>query len=269
MKRILPIFFCLFLCSCSEGLSIPKAETTRSLSQATNSASIASETPVVLYYPPCAPEETDQLAAPTPAIPDSAPRKLADGLTIEEYRSFVYHVHLQDSGCIYDHFLFTDTKININSSYQIIFQPLDMQTEMIRVLKEGNDIYDAKTFTYGSSGLVQAWSYNDHWVIEIKNEFAEYGIDIIRDGQSLKKANKYDSIMAFQILNNHPFFFFRRSGKWGINYDDKEIQLNYDKIPYTNVSDGMDPSIVQYQNMVLFQAERNSKMYTVVIGAFH
>jgi len=113
---------------------------------------------------------------------------------------------------------------------------------------------------------MQAWSYDDHWVIEIKND---EGVDIIRDGESLKRVNEYDKVFAFQLLDNKPFYFYRKNDIWGINYDNREIQLDYDEIPYTNVSDGMDPTILQYQNMVLFQAKRINENNSVVIGVFH
>ncbi len=255
MKRILLIFFSLVLCGCGSALSI-SVPTSLSIS--------SQETSTFLSYPPCASLDTDQL--PTPSVSNGYPQKLFEGLSIEEYSTYVYDIQSKNSGCRYADRIFNDTTIDLSPSYQVVIQSIDMQSEIVKVLKGGIAIFDVKTLTYGSSGLVQAWSYDDHWVIEVKTQ---QGVDIIRDGQSLKKANGYDKVFAFQILDNKPFFFFNRHNIWGINYDSHEFQLNYDEISYNNIYDGMDPSVVQHQNMVIFQAKRNNNNYSVVIGASH
>ncbi len=266
MKRTLPIFFILVLCSCAPVSAISTPTSINSVNQAIiNNTVIASETPIISSYPPCAPIEINQKQTPAPPIPINPPRKLTNGLTIVEYRPYIYSIYMQNSGCRYADHMFADTTINLNPSYQIVIQPLDVQSELVKVLKGGLDVFNAKTLTYGSSGLLQAWSYNDHWVIEIKTN---QWVDIIRDGQSLKEVGGYDKVFAFQLLDHEPFYFFRKNQGWGINYNNREFQLDYDDIPYTNVSDGMDPTVFQYQNMVLFQAKRNNENYSVVIGVF-
>ncbi len=261
--KLLLIVWALVAGSCN-----PIAHTSTSTSmnaevQATTTITIESNIPKRLTYPPCAPAQTVQLPLLTPPTPNGHPQTLPGGLTLIEYQSYLTQVDAQNRGCEYAGRRFDQEIIDLSPSYRIEIQPLDMNSELVRVLMGGQKVFEVKTLTYGSSGLLQAWNYGDTWVIEVKTG---QGVDIIQDGQSLRKSNGYDRAFAFQFLNNKPFYFFEKNHAWGINYDNHEIPLNYDDIPYTNVSDGMDPSIFQYQNMVLFHATRDGQNYSVVIG---
>ena len=136
MKRTLPILFILVLCSCIPVSPIPTPTSLSFISQATNNGVIASEVPTP-FYPHCVLSETDQLPTSTPPIPESPPQKLTNGLTIKEYRSYVYDLHIQDSGCEYADRNLADITINLNSSYQVIIQPIDMNSELVKVFKGG------------------------------------------------------------------------------------------------------------------------------------
>lgn len=263
MDRLLLIFCLIVLSGCNTALQISTPTVPINSTDNLLGTIAVSATPTYIpLYPPCITPRRE--LPPFPPL-EGASFKQLDGLTVEEYRSYVYLVHIEDLGCEYGGRKFDERTIDLKNSFHIDFQPIDPDSELVKVLQYDVVVFEAKTLTYGSSGLLQAWSYDNHWVIEIKT--AE-GIDIIRDGQSLKNINKYDQVFAFQLLAGKPFYFFKRGNVWAVSYNNDEFQLDYDDISYTNVSIGMDPSIIQFQNMVIFEAKRGSDNYTVVIGAF-
>lgn len=261
-RKLLLIVCILVVGGCSPATHIQTPALTSTEVYATNTA-VASNMPKNITYPPCAATQIAQSPMPTASTPNSPPQKLSDGVTLEEYQSYLTQINAQSGGCEYASRRLDQKTIDLNSFYRIEIQPLDINSELVRVVEDGQGVFDVKTLTYGSSGLLQAWSSGDNWILEVKTDA---GIDIIEDGQSLKRANGYDKVFAFQFLGGKPFYFFKRNRTWGINYNSHEIQLDYDDIPYTNVSDGMDPSILQYQNMVLFHATKGSQNFSVVIS---
>ncbi len=133
-------------------------------------------------------------------------------------------------------------------------------------MKDNLKLFETEIQTFVYSGLLEAWGYDNHWVIEV---MTDDGVDIIRDGESLKGKNQYKEVFAFQLLDNKPFYFFRKeNNSYGVNFDGAEIQLEYEDIPYDNPSPGMDRSVIQYQYKVLFYAVKNGIWRSVVIGAF-
>ena len=236
---------------------------------------------ITLTYPPCYPFSLkDWHNDVIPLLKKPLP-KLSEQLFIQEYDTYFSIVHPENGGCRYGGHNATylsnpksGTVIILNEIYTLELEPILINSdsdgtfvgERITIFKTGVTVYEIETGTTGSSGLLQAWAYDDHWVIEFIT--AEMDVDIIYDGQSQKFAHGYDEVFGFQILADRPFYFFRRNDSWGVNFDNQEYYLNYDDIPYTNISIGMDVSVTQYQNMVLFQAERDNQRYSVVIGVF-
>ncbi len=269
MKKTILVFYILMLASCNTfPKTLPKSD-------------ITLPSAITLTYPPCYPFSLKDWHNDVIPILKKPLPKLSEQLFIQEYDTYFSIVHPEIGGCRYGGHNATylsnpksGTVIILNEIYTLELEPILINSdsdgtfvgERITIFKTGVTVYEIETGTTGSSGLLQAWAYDDHWVIEFIT--AEMDVDIIYDGQSQKFAHGYDEVFGFQILADRPFYFFRQNDSWGINFDNQEYYLNYDDIPYTNISIGMDVSVTQYQNMVLFQAERDNQRYSVVIGVF-
>lgn len=201
---------------------------------------------------------------------------LTDNLILEEYQGSP-DIQWEKSGCVYDDRDRVNTKeIQLQNSTTISINPMGNGREKIIVFKEMRKVYETEISTYIYSGLIEAWEYDNHWVIEVVANNADSmppindKIDIIRDGVSLKLENGYKEVFAFQVLAGKPFYFFKKEDDtMGINYNDKEIMVDYDDVRYSNPHPGLDGGIVQYQNMVDFAAAKNGVWHVVVISALH
>ncbi len=229
-------------------------------------------------YPPC--EQTYEYT------PRGATRllqlKLPHGLTLIEY-DYWHDITEEYSGCLLanrrNRAYLTD--INLSDSIQVTRRQKSNIKEEVIVLDKGIEVFKTEVSTYTYSGLLEAWKYDNHWVIEYvttnaftqdKKQVPPSGdiIDIVVDGISLKANNQYKSVFAFQLLDEKPFYFFKKQDDtYGINFDNKEVLLFYDKIPYDNPHVGFDVTILSYQNMVMFRALKDGTWVSVVIGAFN
>jgi hypothetical protein len=194
---------------------------------------------------------------------------LPNGLILQEI-TYGHPETFSKRGCYYfgrDDHRVRATEINLGNSYHIFITPLDDKEEMVTVVKNDIETFKINVHTYAFSGLVAAWGYQDHWVIEITTLD---GIDIIQDGESQKLKNNYEQVCSFQTLSGKPFYFFKKSDLgYGVNYDGVEIHLDYDEIPCNDANENVDPVISRYQNMVHFFAKKDGNWTEVIIGAFN
>ncbi len=176
-------------------------------------------------------------------------------------------------------------QIDLDNGFQIIDVPKSGSKETARVMQNGQEIYSTEIRTFGYSGLLEAWGYQNHWVIEVVTQadgnalgngksqeevIRQLGIDVIRDGQSLSQLGGYEKVFGFQLLANKPFYFYKKhNGTFGISFDGLATDLDYDDILYTNPHPGLDASIIHCQNMVLFGATKGHVQFMVAIGAFN
>lgn len=229
-------------------------------------------TPITSPYPPCNFPVSGHFY-PSKLISQI---NLSDDLILKEYQGYP-DFQGQESGCSYaGRDRVNTTEISLQNSFKVNINQIGDEREKIIVFHKTHKVYETEISTYVFSGLLEAWGYDNHWVIEVVMSSPDSmppindKIDIIRDGISLKTENGYKEVFAFQVLAGKPFYFFREEDNTlGINYDDIEIMLDYDDIPYNNPHPGLDISINQYQNMVSFFADKNGARRKVVISALN
>jgi hypothetical protein len=273
------LFALILLSSCTAATTAIPTETAVPTPTFTAVAPVGTQPPkpsataFISSYPPCAlPYKS--------SLPVSAPLSqfdLSNGLTLKEYHS-TPNIEEHESGCRY---AFRDrahiTEITLSNSYRIVNEPIENLKEKVVVLRNGEEVFETKISQCVYSGLLEAWGYDNHWVIEFVTTDAGCAmvpksdiIDIVRDGVSLKNENNYKSVFGFQLLAGKPFYFFKKhDNTFGVNYDGNEIELGYDDIPYSDPHPGLDKSIIQYQNIVVFSAEKDGVWSSVVIGVFN
>ena len=250
-KFLITVLLLVFLAACA-----PATKTSLALSA----------TKIGGSYPPCTTQYKTQ-STPSSSTSNFTSLDLSNGLSLIEYQDNYFDFPMVESGCFYNsRDRVHATEITLDNLYQVNIKSIDSQNELVTVLKDGKIVYEVNIRTSTYSGLLEAWGYQDHWVIEV---VTANGIDIIQDGQSLKEKNHYEKVFAFQLLNNKPFYFFKKSGYgFGVNYNNNEIKLEYDDIPYYNAAPGSGGTIHQFQNMVLFYGVKNGAWHYALIGSF-
>jgi hypothetical protein len=121
------------------------------------------------------------------------------------------------------------------------------------------------------------WTYDGHWALEsayvttyqlgnVIDSQASGQISI--DGKLLNKQLGYQEAFGFQTLHNKPFYFFKRHGEIGIDYQSVEISLGYSEILHYGCCSAamLNPHVSQ--NMVAFFARKDSTWYYVEVGVF-
>ncbi len=55
---------------------------------------------------------------------------------------------------------------------------------------------------------------------------------LIQDGEILNEKFGLDEAFDWQLIEDKPFYFFRKGSRVGISYDGQFLSLYYDDIPY-------------------------------------
>jgi hypothetical protein len=114
-------------------------------------------------------------------------------------------------------------------------------------------------------------TYDNHWVFEIAQEKtllsnsqivdSFFASDILVDGQSLSELHGYESVYGFQTLHGRPYYFYKRDGKIGVNFDGQGISLDYEGVMHYGCcsSSALNPRMAQ--NIIGFFAWRGEQWY--------
>jgi len=68
-------------------------------------------------------------------------------------------------------------------------------------------------------------SWDDHWVMDMTHF-------IIQDGEILNEKYGLDDAFYWQLINDKPFYFFRKGPRVGISYNGQFLPNYYDSIPF-------------------------------------
>lgn len=149
----------------------------------------------------------------------------------------------------------------------------------VEVTRDGKLIYGSPL---GAAGPIPSlwglWAYADHWTLEVahlteKRSFdnnLDYDVrgEVIQDGIPLNRQHGYEESFGFQLIKGEPFYFFRKQGRLGISYADREIMLGYTQIPHDECCSASALNPKSAENMVAFFAQRDGVWYYVEIGVF-
>lgn len=147
------------------------------------------------------------------------------------------------------------------------------------VTRNGQQIYKI-SIGHGSpvSALRHLWTYDDHWALEtayvtVRTEanviYSDAVGQVTVDGVLLNDQFGYNEAFGFQTIHGRPFYFFKRDGKIGANYEGVEIPLGYDEIPHYGCCSAATLNPSMFQNMVAFFARKGETWYYAEIGVFN
>jgi hypothetical protein len=80
----------------------------------------------------------------------------------------------------------------------------------------------------GSRLIDPLTSWDGHWILEMSNV-------VFEDGQILNQALGYSEIFNWHLVNNEPFYFYRKGNSYAISYGGQTLPGSYDDILHGNL----------------------------------
>jgi hypothetical protein len=94
----------------------------------------------------------------------------------------------------------------------------------------------------------QAW--NDHWILGV-SDF------LVQDGQILNELYGFEAIFDWRLIDDKPFFFFRKGPRVGISYNGQFLPVYYHEIVHGYCCGLAANNPRSYENAVSFFAQRD------------
>jgi hypothetical protein len=159
-------------------------------------------------------------------------------------------------------------------------QDVKYQKVSVVVSLDKKKIYTIKAGDVSPAQALQGlWTYDKHWMLEIayvgatnnsKDNSRSYNTtgQIVQDGELLNDKYGYQEAFGSQLLNDRPFYFFKKDGKIGISYDGQTSELGYDEVPHYGCCSAAEMNPKPTKDMVSFFAKENGTWYYIEIGVF-
>jgi hypothetical protein len=138
--------------------------------------------------------------------------------------------------------------------------PLGAQND-VKITRNGETvkIFSASQPEVSGDPVVNFWSWEDHWLLEMDNV-------VIQDGKALNQVAGSAEVFNWQPLNGTSFYLFLKNGKFGVNYNGQDLPLSYDDIIHNRLC--CDPArynILSIPSGVRFFALRNNTWMVVYV----
>lgn len=256
MKRIAFLALLLLLAACAPATSTP-----------TSAPAVPPELSVADYRLAQAPQAESEVLNFAPAV-QGDPRTLHAAERAEQFPDTGCTVGSSFGFCVTlgaDQLFATQDYTDSSHGYAV-------------VTRNGREVYKVSIGPASPiSGLWGLWSYGEHWAVETAlisnqqsgNEITTTAVgQVAVDGKSLDDQFGYKESFGFQTLGGKPFYFFKRQGKIGANYDGVDVALGYDEIPHYNCCSAATLNPRRYPNLVTFYGRKGETWYYGEIGVF-
>jgi len=256
------------------------------------SPAIPSQTEISEPAKPLSIASTDQNQTPTSALLSivtvtgmSLPAPIPNdfGLTIEENVIFgqehyetVLKRHAQEKEKPYKNIL--PDPINGNSPFKAF---LGLQAgDQVKVFLQQNGI-TVFEIDGGDTSPIEPlrglWGDQDHWILEIA--FVTNKIEgnivysnpvgqIYRDGTLLNELFGYEEMFGYQLIDDKPFYFYKKDGRIHLSFNDEDLPITYDEIIHYRCCSGAEKNPVAAGNWVGFWGLRDGVWYYTEIGRY-
>jgi hypothetical protein len=133
------------------------------------------------------------------------------------------------------------------------------QSTNVQVRNEHRDILFAFQTYFGSRIPIerfQAWG--NHWILEVSDFVAQ-------DGEILNEQFGFEEVFSWYLIDEKPFYFFRKGPRVGISYDDQFLDVNYEEIIHGYCCGlGLNNPML-FENTVRFFGKRDGIWYYVIV----
>jgi hypothetical protein len=97
---------------------------------------------------------------------------------------------------------------------------------VLEVRNSHRDLLFSFATAFGSRlPLIRFQSWEDHWIMDMTHF-------IIQDGEILNEKFGFEDAFYWRLINDKPFYFFRKGPRLGISYDGQFLPYYYDSIPF-------------------------------------
>jgi hypothetical protein len=137
----------------------------------------------------------------------------------------------------------------------------DFERSQVQVMGGQEQIYAFAALFLVDMPLKGLWSWDDHWLLEVDGF-------LIQDGEILNESLGYEEIFGWQLLNEKPFYYFRKGPRVGISYDGSTLPVYYDEIIHYRCCEPSMFNNAGNEDMVWFYGLKDGTWYYIEIGAF-
>lgn len=256
------------------------------------SHNILTQTEISATTTPLSCTSTGQSQTPTPAFSSiatatimtlSAPIPNDYGLTIEEnvilgqeHYEAVLRRHAQEKEKPYKNIL--PDPINGNTPFKAFLDLHAGNTVRVVLQQDGITVFEADGGDVSPiEPLRGLWGDQDHWILEIA--FVTNKIEgnvvysnpvgqIYRDGTLLNELFGYEEMFGYQLIDDKPFYFYKKDGRIHLSFNDEDLPITYDEIIHYRCCSGAEKNPVAAGNWVGFWGLRDGVWYYTEIGRY-
>jgi hypothetical protein len=137
----------------------------------------------------------------------------------------------------------------------------DFERSQVQIMRGQEQIYAFAALFLVDMPLKAMGSWDDRWLLEVDGF-------LIQDGEILNESLGYEEIFGWQLLNEKPFYYFRKGPRVGVSYDGSTLPVYYDEIIHYRCCEPSMFNNAGNEDMVWFYGLRDGTWYYVEIGAF-
>lgn len=141
-------------------------------------------------------------------------------------------------------------------------QTKNEQADGFQVVREGEVLYEgALDNRRASIGLERFQRWESHWVVETVES------RVIIDGKSLNDSEGYNQVFFWRPFQGKPIYLYKKNGKYGINWDGKDLGLAYDQIFHGGCCDNYDfnPLLIKEGQGITLHVKQGDTWHYVLI----
>jgi hypothetical protein len=173
-----------------------------------------------------------------------------------------------------------------NGAYAIYPVTGDLHFKAVRASDSAKIVLqqDGKTILHVDGGdvspispLLGLWVDDEHWTLEIASvtnmitgnsvNSAAVG-QIYQDGKFLNDLYGYDEMFGFQVLNDKPFYFYKKDGEIHLSYNNEDLPILYDEVPHYGCCSSAELNPIAASNWIGFWGQRDEVWYYTEIGGY-
>lgn len=140
---------------------------------------------------------------------------------------------------------------------QLLILEVGQGTE-VQVRNANRDIiYSFKTFFGTRIPIERFQAWGNHWILEVSDFVAQ-------DGEILNEKLGFEGVFNWYLIDDKPFYFFRKGPNVGISYDNQFLDVRYDEVIHGYCCGLALNNPMLFDNTVRFFGKRDGIWYYVI-----
>ena len=164
----------------------------------------------------------------------------------------------------------------IGDSHWKVIEPITIEGDgsgvKIRLEQDGKMIFRSNDWYPAPIEVLRGlWVSGTHWTLEIAGVSRVYGDptgQLYLDGVLLNQKYGYQEMFGYQLLDNKPFYFYKKDGHIHLSYAGQDLPLVYDQVPHYGCCSNGELNPRSGPNWLNFWARRGTQWFYVQIGKY-